>query len=87
MGNYWRVSHEFLIFAVKGNAPFLDRSLKSWAEIARGEHSAKPEQVRLLIEKASPSPRLEMFGRRVSDGWTVWGNQIRRDLFHVEDKN
>jgi len=85
MGNYWRVSHEYLIFAVRANAPFLDRSLKSWAEIERGEHSAKPEQVRMLIEKASPSPRLEMFGRRVSDGWTVWGNEVKRDLFHVED--
>lgn len=81
IGNYWRVSHEFMLFGVRGKAPFADRALKSWAEIPRGAHSAKPEQVRGMIERASPSPRLELFGRRAAPGWTVWGDQIESSIF------
>ena len=82
IGNYWRNSHEYLLTAVRGDAKsFADHSLKSWAEIDRGEHSAKPEQLRTMIERASPPPYLELFGRRVADRWTVWGNQIDRCLF------
>lgn len=81
LGNYWRLSHEFLLFGVRGKAPFRDRSLKSWTECSRGAHSAKPDQIRQMIEKASPGPYLELFGRRIAEGWTVWGNQISRTMF------
>lgn len=82
LGNCWRVSHEFLLLATRGDARrFADNSLMSYLVADRGQHSAKPEQVRLMIEKASPGPYLELFGRPAVRGWTVWGNQISRDLF------
>lgn len=82
IGNYWRNSHEFLLTAIKGNAKrFNDKSLRSWIECARGEHSDKPDQVRSYIERASGGPYLELFGRRISRGWAVWGNQIERTMF------
>jgi N6-adenosine-specific RNA methylase IME4 len=81
MGNYWRVSHEFMLFGIRGSCPFADRSLRSWGEFSRGKHSAKPDQIRTLIEKASPGPRLELFGRRPAPGWVVWGNEIERTVF------
>jgi N6-adenosine-specific RNA methylase IME4 len=84
MGNYWRVSHEFLVLGVRGDKPFADRGLMSWAAIDRGEHSAKPESVRRMVEKASPGPRLELFGRQPADGWTVWGNQITKGMFDTD---
>lgn len=76
IGNYWRVSHEFMLFGVRGKAPFANRGLKSWAEIPRGKHSAKPQEVRRMIETASPGPYLELFGREEAENWTVWGNQV-----------
>lgn len=85
IGNYWRNSHEFLLTAIRGNAKrFNDKSLRSWIEVDRGEHSQKPEQVRSMIERASPGPFLELFGRLPANGWTVWGNQIERNLFYGE---
>jgi N6-adenosine-specific RNA methylase IME4 len=81
-GNYWRVSHELLLLGVRGKCGFLAHDIVSWKQYDRGRHSAKPEQVRHLIEKASPGPRLELFGRQMADGWTVWGNEIECDLFH-----
>lgn len=83
IGNYWRNSHEFLLTAVKGDAKrFNDKSLMSWLQCERGRHSAKPEMVRTFIERASPGPYLELFGRLPADGWTVWGDQIARSLLH-----
>lgn len=81
MGNYWRVSHEILLLGVKGRAAFRDRSLPSWVSVPRGEHSRKPDQVRRLIERVSPGPYLECFGRDVTPGWTVWGNSPPDTLF------
>lgn len=84
IGNYWRNSHEFLLTAIRGDAKrFNDHSLKSWLECDRGAHSAKPEQVRSYVERASPGPYLELFGRRPAEGWTVWGNQIERNIFNA----
>lgn len=85
IGNYWRNSHEFLLTAIRGDARrFNDHSLKSWLECKRGRHSAKPEQVRTMIEKASPGPYLEMFGRSGVKGWTVWGNQMEGNLLDYQ---
>lgn len=81
IGNYWRVSHEFMLLGVRGSCPFLDRAQKSWLQAGRTEHSAKPEGVRAIIEKVSPAPRLELFARQVSPGWVAWGNDIKRGLF------
>jgi N6-adenosine-specific RNA methylase IME4 len=82
IGNYWRVSHELLLLGVKGGETFLQNDLRSWKVMPRGAHSAKPGDVRRMIEKASPRPRLELFARDRHDGWVVWGNEIRRDLFY-----
>ena len=86
IGNYWRNSHEMMLTAIRGDAKrFNDRSLKSWGEFDRTAHSAKPERIREMIQRASHGPYLELFGRRKTEGWTVWGNQIERNLFHAED--
>lgn len=85
IGNYWRNSHEILLTAIRGNAKrFDDHSLMSWLICERGKHSAKPEQVRTFIERASPGPYLELFSRRSEDevpGWKIWGNGVERNIF------
>lgn len=82
IGNYWRNSHEILLTAIRGDAKrFNDHAMMSWMLCDRGAHSAKPEQVRGMLERASPGPYLEMFGRLPATGWTVFGNQIERNLF------
>jgi N6-adenosine-specific RNA methylase IME4 len=79
-GHYWRVSHEILLLGVRGRAPFRHQGLKSWFVCGRGAHSDKPDQVRGWIEQASPPPYLELFGRRATPGWTVFGDAVSRDL-------
>ena len=84
IGNYWRVSHEFLLLGVKGSLTFQNKEQMSWIELPRGKHSVKPEEIADITEKVSPGPYLELFGRRQRKGWTVWGNEIERRLFDQE---
>ena len=83
MGNYWRVSHEFLLLGVKGSLRFRDRTCRSWLIHPRSQHSRKPFAVRRLIEQVSPGPYLELYGREEQPRteWTVYGNQVERRLF------
>jgi N6-adenosine-specific RNA methylase IME4 len=83
IGNYWRNSHEIMLTAIKGGQTALSRSEKSWIECKRGAHSAKPEIVRHMIERLSPGPYLELFGRSPRTGWTVFGNQIVEELIKL----
>jgi N6-adenosine-specific RNA methylase IME4 len=77
LGNYWRLSHEILLTGIRGKTPrFRDSSLRSWLEVERTGKSVKPEEVRLLVEKAGPGPYLELFARREVENWTTWGDQV-----------
>jgi len=77
IGNYVRVSHEFLLIAVRGDCKsFKQKNVMSWFEQSRGKHSSKPDYWRKVIEENSPAPRLEIFGRQQFPGWTIYGNQI-----------
>ena len=81
IGNYWRVSHEFLLLGIRGDAKrFNQRNRMSWGQFSRGQHSAKPDEIRDLIQQVSPGPFLELFGRKPANGWTVFGNQVERRL-------
>ncbi len=86
IGNYWRVSHEFLLLGIKGRAPFQDHGLMSWASLDRIGHSVKPEAIRRMVEKAGVGPRLELFGRQPLDGWTVWGRGMFPSMFDHDVK-
>jgi N6-adenosine-specific RNA methylase IME4 len=83
MGNYWRVSHEFLMLGVRGSMTFRDRTLPSWIRAPRTIHSHKPAVIRSLVERVSPGPYLELYGREELPGtaWTVFGDQVERRLF------
>jgi len=83
MGNYWRVSHEYLLLGVRGSLPFRDRTCQSWLAAPRTAHSRKPFAFRALIERVSPGPYLELYGREEhpNTNWTVYGNQVERRLF------
>ncbi|MDR7028028.1 MT-A70 family methyltransferase [Rhizobium rosettiformans] len=78
VGFYFRNVTEIILFGVKGkNARTLPpaRSQVNLFGTRKREHSRKPDEQYEIIERCSPGPYLEMFGRGVRDRWTVWGNQ------------
>ena len=77
-GHYSSVQHELLLVGTRGSClPDIDEKIRSIVQAERGEHSAKPEQFRELIDRLYPyGPRLELFRRGdAPPGWHVWGNQ------------
>ncbi|MEM9360671.1 MAG: MT-A70 family methyltransferase [Pseudomonadota bacterium] len=81
LGNYWRSSHELLLLGVRGRLSFKVKDKRSWFEAPRTDHSTKPDSIRELVEQVSPGPYLELFGRRTTPGWTVFGDQVEQMLF------
>ncbi len=74
MGNYFRGSTEHVLFGVRGSLEILARDQGTWFAAQRPpQHSAKPPEFYQLIERCSPAPWLEMFGRGPRKGWSVWG--------------
>lgn len=76
LGYYAFGKTEHCILAVRGDRSIrlgqTDTLLDVWEHPER-KHSAKPPQMRERIERVTPGPRLELFGRDAHDGWTIWG--------------
>jgi N6-adenosine-specific RNA methylase IME4 len=89
LGQYFRGSHELLLFAVRGSGTAVRTEARNIGSVVdepacygapRGRHSAKPHLFHELVERRSRGPYLEMFGRgEPRSGWTSWGNQAGSD--------
>ena len=82
VGFYFRNVTELLLFGVRGrNARTLAPGRRQVNLLAsrKREHSRKPDEQYEVIEGCSWGPYLELFGRGVRKGWTVWGNQADED--------
>ena len=81
LGHFPRPAHECFITARRGNMSYAvdsEFSVQYWKQpYANGAklHSAKPDGMLDLVEKASPGPYLEMFARRARFGWDYWGDE------------
>lgn len=79
LGNYHDARAEMLIIATRGACTPEGKGRPSQIQsIARGAHSAKPEEFRATIDHMYPNgPRVELFRRgEAPAGWTIWGNEI-----------
>ena len=78
MGHYNSVRHEFLLICTRGSCqPDVNKLFDSVVSIERTEHSEKPEYFREIIDTIYPyGRRIELFARKKSKGWDVYGNQI-----------
>ncbi len=82
VGFYFRNVTEILLFGIRGkNARTLaaGRRQVNLFGTRKREHSRKPDEQYGIIEACSWGPYLELFGRGVRKGWTVWGNQADPD--------
>ena len=75
LGNYFRGQTEQVLFGVRGSQPLKRHDVGTVFHAARGSggHSSKPDAFYALVESCSPGPYLEMFSRRLRDGWMSWG--------------
>ena len=78
VGFYFRNVTELVLFGIKGHIRTLapGRSQVNVIVTRKQEHSKKPDQLYEIIERCSPGPYCELFGRCRVRGWTQWGDQL-----------
>ena len=82
VGFYFRNVTEIILFGTRGRnarTPAPGRRQGNMIATRKREHSRKPDEQYALIESCSRGPYLELFGRGLREGWTVWGNQASDD--------
>ena len=78
-GYYTVPQCEFVFVFKRGRIPKPRgaRNIQQFVSEPRKEHSVKPEEVRDRINLLFPEQsKIELFARRKSDGWDVWGNEV-----------
>ena len=78
VGFYFRNVTELLLFGVRGQHNRTLSPARSQVNLLRTmkrEHSRKPDEIYLIIERCSEGPYLELFARGMRKGWDLWGNQ------------
>ncbi len=84
MGYWTRANAEVCLLATRGSPKRQAKDVHQVIMSPVGEHSRKPDEASVRIERLLNGPYLELFARRPMPGWTVWGNQINRNLFQQE---
>ena len=86
LGQRIRTMHELCLLGLRGKTPYARTSAGKRQQILstitapRGDHSAKPPEVRDLVRKVSPGPYVELFARERVPGWDAFGNQIQGNV-------
>lgn len=84
LGQYFRGTTERCLFAVRGSLPYKRGADgkrmqgRTGFTAPKGRHSAKPSEMREMIERVSYPPHLELFARETfpSEDWRFMGNEI-----------
>lgn len=80
-GHYVKGAHEMLWICIKGKpgTPHNIHQIPSVFFAPRGKHSVKPDLAYDIIKKMYPkATRLSMFSRTEREGWSVWGDQLKK---------
>ena len=79
---YWtRGNPEICLLATKGKPKRKSKFVANLQISHLRGHSQKPENIREKItELVGKLPRIELFARQKTDGWDVWGNEVKSDI-------
>ena len=80
MGFWYRGQVEELWLGVKGKVKAFRCQKPNFIQSKVLRHSQKPEEFRERIEECGLQPRIELFARKKTPGWDVWGNEVESDI-------
>ena len=80
VGWYTKSNAEICLLGTRGKAPRSSKSISSVVISPREEHSKKPDAVRnKIVEFVGDLPRIELFARQRTEGWSVWGLETDKE--------
>jgi len=74
MGDWLRGQTEHCLLCVRGKATVLLTHETTLIRESSTRHSQKPEAFYTLVEHLCPGAKVELFARRLREGWVSWGN-------------
>ena len=78
MGNWTRANSELCLLATKGKHKRVSAAVHSVVDTTIEKHSKKPDVVKdRIVQLCGDLPRIELFARQKTEGWDVWGNELR----------
>lgn len=81
MGFWTRSNVEICLLGTKGRPKRVDAGVHQVIVSHVEEHSRKPQEVHnRIIRLMGDVPRIELFARRKTDGFDVWGNEVESDI-------
>ena len=90
MGYWTRSNVELCLLATKGKPKRVDAGVHQVVISHIEEHSRKPLEIHRRIERLiGDVPKIELFARRKTAGFDVWGNEVESDisLYDTEVEN
>jgi N6-adenosine-specific RNA methylase IME4 len=75
-GHYVRNAHETCLIGKRGKPVRKDKGVPSVVVAPRETHSTKPDKFYAMVERLCDGPYVDLYGRRLRQGWTVWGDQV-----------
>jgi N6-adenosine-specific RNA methylase IME4 len=76
-GFYTNANAEIVLLGKRGKIQRVNTKVKQLVVAPVQEHSKKPDEVRQrIVELLGDLPRVELFARQPSEGWSSWGNQL-----------
>lgn len=80
-GRWSRGNAELCLLATRGKPKRLSAKVRQIVHTPIEEHSKKPDEVRKrIVDLLGNKPRVELFARRETAGWDVWGNEVDSDI-------
>jgi len=81
MGHWTRSNSEFCLLALRGKIKRQAANINQIIYFPIREHSKKPDETRdKIVQLIGDLPRIELFSRKTTPGWHVFGNEVTSDI-------
>lgn len=81
LGFWTRGNAEICLLATKGHPKRQAKNVHQLIISPIEEHSKKPEEARKkIVALMGDIPRIELFARKESPGWDIWGNEVKSNI-------
>lgn len=81
LGFWTRGNAEICLLATKGHPKRQAKNIHQLIISPIEEHSKKPEEARKkIVALMGDLPRIELFARKESPGWDIWGNEVKSNI-------